>query len=161
MVNTCLRWRGRRWTGEVASAQLPETGAATDGFHQVDVRESLRHALRQLTVKQRAVIMLRYFEDRTETETAAHHGLLRRDGEEPGGKGPGQAAQRAGARGRPDGRDGGMSTEEQRLSQLLKRIVPEPPFQLSADQITTHRPDRPARHGWCPLWQPPRSWLSA
>ena len=70
MVNTCLRWRGRRWTGEVASARLPETGTATDGFHQVDVRESLRHALRQLTVKQRAVIMLRYFEDRTEAETA-------------------------------------------------------------------------------------------
>ena len=70
MVNTCLRWRGRRWTGEVASAQLPETGTATDGFQQVDVRESLRHALRQLTMKQRAVIMLRYFEDRTEAETA-------------------------------------------------------------------------------------------
>jgi len=70
MVNTCLRWRGRRWTGEVASARLPATVTGTDGFQQVDVRESLRHALRALTVKQRAVIMLRYYEDRTEAETA-------------------------------------------------------------------------------------------
>jgi RNA polymerase sigma-70 factor (sigma-E family) len=71
MVNTYLRWRGRRWTGEVASAQLPETLVYTDGFRQVDVRESLRCALRELTPKQRAVIMLRYFEDRTEAETAS------------------------------------------------------------------------------------------
>jgi RNA polymerase sigma-70 factor (sigma-E family) len=76
MTNTCLRWRGRRWTGEVASAVLPETvagggaGSGSGGFHQVDVRESLRHALRALTVKQRAVIMLRYYEDKTEAETA-------------------------------------------------------------------------------------------
>jgi RNA polymerase sigma-70 factor (sigma-E family) len=70
MVNTCLRWRGRRWTGEVPSAQLPETTMSTGGFQQVDVRVSLRYALRALTAKQRAVIMLRYFEDRTEAETA-------------------------------------------------------------------------------------------
>jgi RNA polymerase sigma-70 factor (sigma-E family) len=70
MVNACLRWRGRRWTGEVPSAQLPETVTSTGGFRQVDVRVSLRHALRELTAKQRAVIMLRYFEDRTEAETA-------------------------------------------------------------------------------------------
>jgi RNA polymerase sigma-70 factor (sigma-E family) len=70
MMNTSLRWRGRRWTGEVASAALPDAAAATGGFHQVDVRESLRHALRGLTAKQRAVIMLRYYEDRSEAETA-------------------------------------------------------------------------------------------
>jgi RNA polymerase sigma-70 factor (sigma-E family) len=70
MVNTSLRWRGRRWRGEVAFAELPESVAATSGFQQVDVRESLRRALRELTAKQRAVIMLRYFEDRTEAETA-------------------------------------------------------------------------------------------
>ena len=69
MVNTCLRWRGRRWTGEIASAYLPES-AASGGFHQVEMREALLRALRELTMKQRAVIMLRYFEDRTEAETA-------------------------------------------------------------------------------------------
>ena len=71
LVNTSLRWRGRRWTGETAVAELPERVAVGGGgFQQVDVRESLRGALRELTARQRAVIMLRYFEDRTEAETA-------------------------------------------------------------------------------------------
>ncbi|HTU06661.1 MAG TPA: SigE family RNA polymerase sigma factor [Trebonia sp.] len=71
MVNTFLRWRGRRWTREIASGRIPETGAVTGGFGQVDTRESVRQALRELTAKQRAVITLRYFEDRSEAETAA------------------------------------------------------------------------------------------
>jgi RNA polymerase sigma-70 factor (sigma-E family) len=71
MVNTFLRWRGRRWTGEIASAEIPESSADTGGFHRVDSRVSLRKALGELTPKQRAVIMLRYFEDRSEADTAA------------------------------------------------------------------------------------------
>ncbi len=70
MVNTFLRWRGRRWTGEVASAELPEPARDTGGFSRVDERESLRRALRELTARQRAVVVLRYFEDRSEAETA-------------------------------------------------------------------------------------------
>jgi hypothetical protein len=35
MVNTSLRWRGRRWSGEVASAQLPDTVTSIDGYRQV------------------------------------------------------------------------------------------------------------------------------
>ena len=70
LVNISLRWRGRRWSGETAVAELPERVAVGGGFQQVDVRESLRRALSALTARQRAVIMLRYFEDRTEAETA-------------------------------------------------------------------------------------------
>jgi RNA polymerase sigma-70 factor (sigma-E family) len=70
LVNTSLRWRRRRWTGETAFAELPDRTAAGGGYQQIDVRESLRRALRELTARQRAVIMLRYFEDRTEAETA-------------------------------------------------------------------------------------------
>jgi RNA polymerase sigma-70 factor (sigma-E family) len=70
MVNTFLRWRGRRWSGEVASAVLPEPAADAGVFGRVDERETLRRALRELTARQRAVIMLRYFEDRSEAETA-------------------------------------------------------------------------------------------
>jgi len=70
MVNTFLRWRGRRWTGEIASGALPESPSDSGAFRQVDTRESLRRALCELTAKQRAVITLRYFEDRTETDTA-------------------------------------------------------------------------------------------
>jgi PASTA domain len=40
-----------------------------------------------------------------------------------------------------------MSTEEERLARLLKRVVPEPPGQLSADQITT-RSAGPSARSW-------------
>lgn len=46
------------------------TAAVPTEFALVEIRESLRLALRQLTARQRAVITLRYFEDRTEAETA-------------------------------------------------------------------------------------------
>jgi RNA polymerase sigma-70 factor (sigma-E family) len=71
MLNIFLSWRRRRWTGEISTERLPVNGAATGGFTMVDTRESLRLALAQLTARQRAAITLRYFEDRTEAETAA------------------------------------------------------------------------------------------
>jgi hypothetical protein len=40
-----------------------------------------------------------------------------------------------------------MSSEEERLARLLKRVVPEPPVQLSADQITT-RSAGPSARSW-------------
>jgi hypothetical protein len=40
-----------------------------------------------------------------------------------------------------------MSSEEDRLARLLKRVVPEPPVQLSADQITT-RSAVPSARSW-------------
>jgi RNA polymerase sigma-70 factor (sigma-E family) len=71
LVNTFLGWRRRRWTGEIATGRLPETGVVTGEFARVDTREALRRALRELPARQRAVITLRYFEDRSEAETAA------------------------------------------------------------------------------------------
>jgi RNA polymerase sigma factor (sigma-70 family) len=71
MLNTFLSWRRRRWTAEISTERSDVSPVTTGGFATVDVREVLRHALRQLTAKQRAVIALRYFEDRSETETAA------------------------------------------------------------------------------------------
>ncbi|HEX3966121.1 MAG TPA: PASTA domain-containing protein [Trebonia sp.] len=116
-MNTFLRWRGRRRTGEIASAELPESAADSGGFHRVDSRESLRRALGELTAKQRA-------------ESQAARG--------------GQAAPRAGPGGSPDRRCGGMSrqhginAEEQRLADLLKRAVPEPPRQLTYEIAVPH-----------------------
>ena len=40
-----------------------------------------------------------------------------------------------------------MTTEEQRLSELLKRSVPEPPVELSADRVTVPHIDR-SRRSW-------------
>ena len=40
-----------------------------------------------------------------------------------------------------------MTTEEQRLAELLKRTVPEPPFELSADRVTVRHANR-SRRPW-------------
>ena len=40
-----------------------------------------------------------------------------------------------------------MTTEEQRLSELLKRSVPEPPVELSADRVTVQHVDQ-SRRSW-------------
>lgn len=69
MVNTFLRWRQRRWNGEIATAKLPER-AYGDVFAQVDSRAALTAALDRLPARQRAVVVLRYFADMTETQTA-------------------------------------------------------------------------------------------
>jgi RNA polymerase sigma-70 factor (sigma-E family) len=71
MLNTFLSWRRRRWMAEISTERFVVSPATTGGFATVDMREVLRHALGQLTAKQRAVIALRDFEDRSETETAA------------------------------------------------------------------------------------------
>ena len=62
------RWRGRRWR-EVTTDVVPEwepQGSAED----VD-RMALLEDLRRLSPRQRAVLVLRYFDDLTEAETAA------------------------------------------------------------------------------------------
>ena len=40
-----------------------------------------------------------------------------------------------------------MTLEEQRLSELLKRSVPEPPLELSADRVTVQHEDQ-SRRSW-------------
>jgi RNA polymerase sigma-70 factor (sigma-E family) len=74
MINTFLRWRQRRWNGEIATARLPEQAAYGDVFAQVDARQALLAALDRLPARQRAVVVLRYFADQTETQTAAAMG---------------------------------------------------------------------------------------
>jgi RNA polymerase sigma factor (sigma-70 family) len=50
---------------------LPEQLTVADAYHEVDLRESVRRALVTLPARQRAVIVLRYFDDLSEAETAA------------------------------------------------------------------------------------------
>jgi DNA-directed RNA polymerase specialized sigma24 family protein len=66
MVTTYTSWRGRRWRGETPAEAVPE-GPAPDGGRDLD----LVSALAGLSPRQRAVVVLRYFEDLTEAETAA------------------------------------------------------------------------------------------
>jgi RNA polymerase sigma-70 factor (sigma-E family) len=65
------RWRRRRWR-ETPTELLPER--RIDG-PDLDQREALRRALDTLAPRQRAVIVLRYYEDLTEKETAAVLGI--------------------------------------------------------------------------------------
>ena len=65
------RWRGRRWR-ELSSRDLPDVLVAAP---DVPEREALRTALLRLAPRQRAVIVLRYYEDLTERETADALGI--------------------------------------------------------------------------------------
>jgi RNA polymerase sigma-70 factor (sigma-E family) len=69
MYTTYATWWRRRWREEVPTADLPETEVG-DAYSPVAERTELLRALAQLGAGQRAVVVLRYFEDRTETETA-------------------------------------------------------------------------------------------
>ena len=74
MVNTFLRWRQRRWNGEITTGRVPELQAYGDAFAQIDARQALIAALDRLPARQRAVVVLRYFADQTEAQTAASMG---------------------------------------------------------------------------------------
>ena len=74
MLRTFLSWRRRRWTGETPTEQLPELAGA-DAMSAYDEREQLWRALQRLPRGQRAVIVLRYFDDLSEQETAAVLGI--------------------------------------------------------------------------------------
>jgi RNA polymerase sigma-70 factor (sigma-E family) len=65
------RWRGRRWR-ELHTAEPPEVGVSDDG---ADDRIALHRALGSLAPRQRAVIVLRYYEDLSEADIATELGL--------------------------------------------------------------------------------------
>ena len=68
IYRTFVSWWRRRWTGEVPSEHAADVGTAgeVDGGLRIDV---LR-ALAELPRTQRAVLVLRYFEDRPTREVA-------------------------------------------------------------------------------------------
>jgi RNA polymerase sigma-70 factor (sigma-E family) len=72
MMTTYIAWWRRRWNGEVATGTLPEQ-AAPVGAGELDrfvERHDLLRALAALPRGQRAVLVLRYFEDLTEVQVA-------------------------------------------------------------------------------------------
>ncbi len=71
LVTTYATWWRRRWRGEVPQAVLPERQAPGDPYEAVDRAAAVAGALGGLTRGQRAVVVLRYFEDLTEAEAAS------------------------------------------------------------------------------------------
>ena len=66
-------WRRRgRWRGRLAEfrSQARAAGTGTEDVAVVDLRDALVRLLQQLPPRQRAVVVLRYWEQRTEAETA-------------------------------------------------------------------------------------------
>ena len=69
LVNTyASSWR-RRWNGETPAETLPEV-AGRDAHGDVDERDAMWHALGGLPKRQRAVVVLRHYEDLSEAVVA-------------------------------------------------------------------------------------------
>jgi RNA polymerase sigma-70 factor (sigma-E family) len=70
MVRTLINWRKRHaWTRERAAADPPDIATPADG-DDIDTRVRLWPIVLALPPRQRAVIVLRYYEDLTESQTA-------------------------------------------------------------------------------------------
>jgi len=65
------RWRQLARRREVYGTDLTVTATVGDGAEEFGVRDALVRALDQLPPRQRAVLVLRYFEQCSEAETAA------------------------------------------------------------------------------------------
>ncbi|UMG93363.1 SigE family RNA polymerase sigma factor [Nocardioides sp. TF02-7] len=75
LFTTYAAWWRRRWRGERPTAELPERPAARDDTADSDTRGDLVAALAELPRGQRAVVVLRYFDDLTEAQAAAALGV--------------------------------------------------------------------------------------
>src|SRR5262245_43029355 len=69
LVNTYASWWRRRWQSERPTETLPER-ASVDQHGGVEARDEVWRALGRLPRRQRAVLVLRYFEDLSEVEIA-------------------------------------------------------------------------------------------
>jgi RNA polymerase sigma-70 factor (sigma-E family) len=70
LVRLAVRARRRRWRGETPTSALPDRAGGDGDDRDLDLAESVRAALATLPPDQRAVLVLRYYDDRTEREIA-------------------------------------------------------------------------------------------
>ena len=65
----------RRWWGERPTEQLPETAGIDGALASSDLRDELRRLLAELSPRERAVVVLRFYCDLSEHETADTLGI--------------------------------------------------------------------------------------
>jgi RNA polymerase sigma-70 factor (sigma-E family) len=70
LFTTYLSWWHRQWRAEIPTASVPDRAGPDDVAGDSARRDGLRRALAGLTRRQRAVVVLRYVEDRSVAETA-------------------------------------------------------------------------------------------
>lgn len=70
MLSTFLTWRWRRRRGEFPVAMVPHRPEPWDAAVEADIRWAVSHALRALPPRQRAMVVLRFFDDLTEAQAA-------------------------------------------------------------------------------------------
>ena len=75
MVNTQTSWWRRRKVDEYPTEQLPEGPPGRDATADSDLHDALWTALSGLPRRQRAMVVLRYYEDLSEAETARVMGV--------------------------------------------------------------------------------------
>ena len=75
MVNTQTSWWRRRKVDERPTDQLPDGASGRDATDDLDLHDALWTALAGLPKRQRAMVVLRYYEDLSEAETARVMGV--------------------------------------------------------------------------------------
>jgi RNA polymerase sigma-70 factor (sigma-E family) len=71
MTSIFLTWRRRRWWAEIPSSSPWQVAPAIDDADNALLRRCVLTALAHLSPRQRAVVVLRYFADLSEAQTAA------------------------------------------------------------------------------------------
>jgi RNA polymerase sigma-70 factor (sigma-E family) len=71
MARTSASWWARRWLSEVPTGGLADLPTTGDPVVAADDRDLLVRALAQLSPRQRATVVLRYYQDLSEHEAAA------------------------------------------------------------------------------------------
>lgn len=74
LINTLISSRRRRWWNEVPAEILPDIAIA-DTSGASDERDALQRALNRLPLAQRQVLVLRFYSDLTEQQTARVLGI--------------------------------------------------------------------------------------
>ncbi|SDG46702.1 RNA polymerase sigma-70 factor, sigma-E family [Sinosporangium album] len=70
IANTHASWWRRRWRGEVPTEVIPDVVESRDFTHEVNQRDALWTAIGGLSRRQRAVVVLHYFEEMTLPQVA-------------------------------------------------------------------------------------------